>query len=62
MTELWIALGLCAVFIGSAAIPLLKERQSRKFGQRPAAPRRETLRDWHRENRQDSAGNPEKPD
>ena len=42
MSELWLILGLCVVFIACAALPLLKDRQEIKV------PRKETLRDWRK--------------
>lgn len=54
MTELWIALGLCAALIASGALPLLKERRRGKGPTRPELPKRETLRDWRAETRRDA--------
>lgn len=53
MTELWIALGLCAALIASGALPLLKERRRGKSPTRPELPKQETLRDWRSESRGD---------
>lgn len=40
MDSLWIVLGICAIFIVGAALPLLKDREESKV------PKKETLRDW----------------
>jgi len=43
MSEVWLVLGICIVFVLGAAIPLIKDRGAAKV---PRLPPRETLRDW----------------
>lgn len=43
MSEAWIVFGICIVVVLGAAIPLLKDRNSRDA---PPPPPKETLRDW----------------
>jgi hypothetical protein len=50
MSDLWIALAICAVLIVSAAMPLIKERGKPK-GPPRLPPRPETLHDWRKEKR-----------
>lgn len=42
----WIIFALCVVFIVGGAIPLLKNRGNDRT---PLPPRKETLRDWRKE-------------
>ncbi len=42
MSELWWALGLCVIFIASAALPLLRDRKTTEIR------KKETLRDWRK--------------
>lgn len=46
MSEAWIVFGICIVVVLGAAIPLLKDRDSRRA---PPPPPKETLRDWRSE-------------
>jgi hypothetical protein len=46
MAEGWIVLGICIVVVLGAALPLLRDRDSR---QAPPPPPKETLRDWRSE-------------
>jgi len=43
MSALWIILGLCAIFVLGAALPLLKDREEIKI------PKKETLKDWRKD-------------
>ena len=45
MSEIWIAVIFCIVVVLSGALPLLRDRHN----QRTLPPRKETLRDWHKE-------------
>jgi len=44
MSNAWIALGICVVFVLGAALPLIRKRD-----QTPLPPPKETLRDWRNE-------------
>ncbi len=44
MSNAWIALGICVVFVLGAALPLIRKRD-----QPPLPPPKETLRDWRNE-------------
>lgn len=46
MSEIWIAVVICIVVVLSGALPLLRDRHQQRT---PLPPRKETLRDWHRE-------------
>lgn len=48
MSEAWIAIGICAVLVIGAAVPLLRDRGAK---QTPLPPRPETLHDWRKEKR-----------
>lgn len=43
MSDLWIVLALCFVFVLAGALPLIRSRGVRDD---PPIPRKETLRDW----------------
>jgi hypothetical protein len=43
VSELWLILGVCLVFVAGAALPLLKDKEETKI------PKKETLRDWRSE-------------
>jgi hypothetical protein len=43
----WIIFGVCIVFILGAAVPLLRDRSRDRT---PLPPKKETLRDWRKEN------------
>ena len=46
MSGIWIAIVVCLVVVLSGALPLLRDRHNQRT---PLPPRKETLRDWHRE-------------
>ncbi|MBI2309226.1 MAG: hypothetical protein HYU78_18195 [Rhodocyclales bacterium] len=46
MSEIWIAVVVCIVVVLSGALPLLRDRHNQRT---PLPPRKETLRDWHKE-------------
>jgi hypothetical protein len=46
MSEIWIAVIICIVVILSGALPLLRDRHNQRA---PLPPRKETLRDWHKD-------------
>lgn len=45
----WIIFGVCVFFIIGAAIPLIKDR---RHDRTPLPPKKETLRDWRKEERE----------
>lgn len=46
MSGIWIAIVVCIVVVLSGALPLLRDRHNQRT---PLPPRKETLRDWHKE-------------
>jgi hypothetical protein len=45
MSDVWIVLAICLLFVLGAALPLIRDRGSDKT----LPPRKETLRDWRNE-------------
>jgi len=46
MSDVWIILAICLLFVLGAALPLIRDRGSDKT---TLPPRKETLRDWRNE-------------
>jgi hypothetical protein len=46
MSDVWIVLAICLLFVLGGALPLIRNRESDKTN---LPPRKETLRDWRNE-------------